>query len=535
MTDDKLYPIDPVVIVDNNKSFTDRVEEDLRQKAITHIKVCKDGSTLKSLGEIDNYSFILLNMSIPGIEGKGVVKILEEFPKIPIILIGNESRETVVKYMQQRALYYYENGKINHNELINKIYQGISLYESIKPIITRAKEMCKVFKLIKQEAQRNTNILLIGEVGVGKARVAKAIHTMSGRKGKFIRVNITGLDDDHFTVKLFGQLKNTTFGDEDDCIGLIEEAHGGTLFMHDIGDLSQKCQEKILRLLQEGSYYKVGSTKEIKSEVRFIFAVNKNIENDFRYRAKCFPIKIPPLRERKEDIPLLVDFFIKEALKEKDIKKPNSADAEFINKLSKRSFKGNINELYELIHTLVIGSNDEKLTAKMLDGENNKEFDLEDTVKTIIQNVEAKLSSLKMQTYKRLTVFFADLAGSTSGKTVFEEIMNAVTAAVVFRDSLAKINVEDTHPMKSRITLTYGEVEELEIDGVYDIGGHEVDKAARLKERALPGQILADYRLKENTELSFENSFIKTREINNGTWIEFEGLKGPVKIIEITT
>jgi class 3 adenylate cyclase len=89
--------------------------------------------------------------------------------------------------------------------------------------------------------------------------------------------------------------------------------------------------------------------------------------------------------------------------------------------------------------------------------------------------------------------------------------------------------------MKSRITLTYGEVEELEIDGVYDIGGHEVDKAARLKERALPGQILADYRLKENTELSFENSFIKTREINNGTWIEFEGLKGPVKIIEITT
>jgi DNA-binding NtrC family response regulator len=434
--------------------------------------------------------------------------------------------------------------------------------------------MCKVFKLIKQEAQRNTNILLIGEVGVGKARVAKAIHTMSGRKGKFIRVNITGLDDDHFTVKLFGQLKNTTFGDEDDCIGLIEEAHGGTLFMHDIGDLSQKCQEKILRLLQEGSYYKVGSTKEIKSEVRFIFAVNKNIENDFRYRAKCFPIKIPPLRERKEDIPLLVDFFIKEALKEKDIKKPNSADAEFINKLSKRSFKGNINELYELIHTLVIGSNDEKLTAKMLDGENNKEFDLEDTVKTIIQNVEAKLSSLKMQTYKRLTVFFADLAGSTSGKTqyghkkgmmrihyhnalaaetikrfdgkvikylgdgvlaVFEEIMNAVTAAIVFRDSLAKINVEDTPPMKSRITLTYGEVEELEIDGVYDIGGHEVDKAARLKERALPGQILADYRVKENAELSFENSFIKTREINNGTGIVFEGLKGPVKIIEITT
>jgi DNA-binding NtrC family response regulator len=584
------YPINPVLIVDNDESFIDRLEKDLRQKTITHIKVCKDGSTLKSTAEIGNYSFILLNISIPYIDGKNMaVKILEDFPKIPLILITTEEIvKNAVKYMQQGAFYYYLKKNIDHIKLIEQICQGIRLYESIKPIITRSKKMRHVFREIGKLATTDKPVLLKGEAGVEKDPVAEAIHKMSSRKGNFVRMNITGFDDTLFAQKLFGHIKGTIEGEKGDCNGLIEKARGGTLFMDEIGDLHIDSQAKLLRLIQDGTYYKPGSAKEIKADVRLIAFTKKNIEDeirkgnyldDFFWLMKAHTIFIPPLRERKEDIPLLVEFFIREALTGSDFKQPESADDEFIQGLLVRNFKRNISELRELIHKLVIGfSGCERLTPEMLESERNnekKEFNPEEEVKGVIQNTKEKLASSSVPKYKCLTVFLTDLVGSTSGKTeyghkigmirihyhntlasetikrfegkvikymgdgvlaVFEDIINAIKAAIVLRDSLAVIEDEIKLPLKTRVTLTHGQVEELDLDNVYDIGGQEVDKAARIQKEAAPGQILADYQVIRNAKLSLEaNPFIKIVEITDKEGRKLDGLDEPVRIVEITT
>lgn len=576
-------PIDPILIVDNEKDFIDKVEDSLRKKAITNIRVDMDGNTLKSLRTIEKFSFILLNISIiPGSNGQqNALRILEDFPRIPVILLSmsktyDDRMETALKYMDRGALYYYEKGELDYNELIEFICHGIRLYESIKPIITRDKKMRHVFREIGVIARKVKPVLLRGEAGVGKEYIAEAIHGMSGRNGNFVKIDITGFDDTLFTETLFGYVKGAFDDAKNERNGLIEEASEGTLFMDNIDDLHSDSQVKLLRLLRDGIYYKPGSNKEIKTDVRFIVAANKNIDDDFQYRSKCYSIKIPPLSERKEDIPLLVQFFIREALKENDLKKPVSADAEFIDILSKRDFKGNIEELRELIHNLVIRfSGCETLTPEMLEIGVNKGFNLEEEVQRVIQSAKEKLASLKMQTYKCLTVFFADLVGSTSGKTdyghkngmirihnhntlaaeaiirfngkvikylgdgvlgVFEVSINAIKAAIAFSDALTVIENDIKLPMKSRITLTHGQVEELNLENMYDIGGQEVDKAARLQKEASPGQILADYQVIKNAKLDLQlNPFIKIKEITNKSGRKLKGLDEPVRIVEITT
>jgi DNA-binding NtrC family response regulator len=381
MADDK-YPIDPVLIVDNEKAFIDLVEKNLRERkpeVITNIKICKDGSTLKSLGETDKYSFILFNMSIFEKDGKEMaIKILDSSPKIPVILISSdESRADAVNYMKQGALYYYIKGKIDQNKLIDQILQGIRLYESIKPIVTRSKKMRPIFRDIGRIAQTDITVLIRGETGVGKELVAEAIHTMSDRKGKYVKMNITSFDDTLFADALFGHVRGAFDGAKTDRNGLIEEARGGTVFLDEIGDLHIDSQARLLRLLQDGTYYKLGSDKEIKADTRVIAATNRNIEDDiqkgisredFFQRVKGYTIFIPPLRERKEDIPLLIDHFIEKTSQEHNLTKPIPGK-KLIEEIKSRNFKGNIKELAELIRKLVIQfPGFEELTPEMLEG-----------------------------------------------------------------------------------------------------------------------------------------------------------------------
>jgi len=383
MTDDSKYPIDPVLVVDNDKIFSDRIDTELRAKSITHITVCTDGSTLKSMKESDRYSFILLNASLPTIDGKALAsKILDDYPKIPVILIStDENLVDAVKFMKHGALYYYLKKNIDPSRLIEQIFQGIRLSESIKPIITRSKKMRPVFRDIGKVAQNDTAVLLRGETGVGKELVAEAIHKMSGRKGKFVKMDIASFDDTLFADTLFGHVKGAFDGAKTDRNGLIEEARGGTIFMDEIGDLKNDSQVRLLRLLQDGTYYKLGSDKEIQADTKVIAATNRNIEDDIRegksredffQRLKGFTISIPPLRERKEDIQPLVEHFIGMAVK---IYKLNKLvpGIEFIEELKKGDFKGNIRELGELIRKLFIQfPGFEELTPEMLEGLDEK-------------------------------------------------------------------------------------------------------------------------------------------------------------------
>ncbi|MCB0271366.1 MAG: sigma-54-dependent Fis family transcriptional regulator, partial [Calditrichaeota bacterium] len=162
-------------------------------------------------------------------------------------------------------------------------------------------------------------VLVTGETGSGKELIAKAIHELSGRDGEMVAVNVGGVDDTMLSDTLFGHIKGAFTGAETDRKGLIEQAEGGTLFLDEIGDLSPESQVKLLRLLQEGKYYPLGSDVPKKTDVRIVAATHQNLEamqenakfrRDLYFRLQAHHIHIPPLRERKDDLPLLVHHFL---------------------------------------------------------------------------------------------------------------------------------------------------------------------------------------------------------------------------------
>lgn len=231
--------------------------------------------------------------------------------------------------------------------------------DAFKDIIGNSPSIEKVKEMAQLVAKNDSTILLRGESGTGKELFAKAIQNLSNRRSKsFVTLNCAALPDTLIESELFGYEKGSFTGAfEGGKDGLFKEAHGGTLFLDEIGELSGAMQAKLLRVLQEKSIRKIGSTKEEKVDVRIIAATNKDLEkmiqdNSFRedlyYRLNVIPIHIPPLRERLEDIPLFVAFFINSFNKKLD-KKVEGAEGEFVNRLMKHSWPGNVRELKNVI------------------------------------------------------------------------------------------------------------------------------------------------------------------------------------------
>jgi DNA-binding NtrC family response regulator len=203
--------------------------------------------------------------------------------------------------------------------------------------------------------------MITGETGVGKEMMARAVHTLSGRRGELVPVNVAGLDDNIFTDTLFGHKKGAFTGADATREGLIVKAAGGTLFLDEIGDLSESSQIKLLRLMQEREFYPVGSDIVQKSDARIVLATNRDLpqlvaagkfRNDLYYRLRAHQVHIPPLRERSDDIPLLLDHFLSAAAKVFN-KSKLVPSPELVPMLSMYSFPGNIRELESMIFDAV--------------------------------------------------------------------------------------------------------------------------------------------------------------------------------------
>lgn len=230
---------------------------------------------------------------------------------------------------------------------------------AFKELIGNCMSMERVKKLCASVAKSNSTILLRGESGTGKELFAKAIQNLSDRKNKnFVTINCAALPDNLIESELFGYEKGSFTGaNATGKEGLFKEAHEGTLFLDEIGELSMVLQAKLLRVLQEGVIRKIGSTKEEKVDVRIIAATNRNLEEmikkeefreDLYYRLNVIPIYIPPLRDRLEDIPSLVTFFI-DKLNKRLNKKISGAELTFINALMEYNWPGNVRELQNVI------------------------------------------------------------------------------------------------------------------------------------------------------------------------------------------
>ena len=218
--------------------------------------------------------------------------------------------------------------------------------------------MLLIFKHAETIAETADPLLITGETGTGKELVSECVHKLSGRQGKMVSINVAGLDDYVFSDTLFGHVRGAFTGADKNRSGQIEQAAGGTLLLDEIGDLSHPSQVKLLRLLQQNEYTPIGYDGVKHSDTRVLAATNKNLwelreEGRFRedliYRLETFHLHLPPLRERPEDIPLLVAFFMKKASKELDKKIPE-LPIQVFSLLRTYSFRGNIRELRNMVY-----------------------------------------------------------------------------------------------------------------------------------------------------------------------------------------
>jgi PAS domain S-box-containing protein len=245
------------------------------------------------------------------------------------------------------------------------LQQEVAGTSNFGEIIGQSNAMSYVFFRIEQVAPQDTTVLLLGETGTGKGVVTRAIHSRSARKGRtMITINCTAMPANLIESELFGREKGAFTGANARQMGRFELADGGTIFLDEIGEMPLELQSKLLRVIQDGEFERLGSPRTIKVNVRIIAASNRNLEEEIKngrfrddlfYRLNVFPITIPPLRQRKEDIPLLVNHFVAKFNK-KTGKKINAVSRETLDALQEYHWPGNVRELESVIERAVITS-----------------------------------------------------------------------------------------------------------------------------------------------------------------------------------
>ena len=370
------YPAFGVLLVDDEPAFLRSLSIVLeRRGGINHIFQCQDSRKAMDIIARENIGLVLLDLTMPGISGEVLLQqIVQEYPEVGVIIIsGLNQLETAVSCIRLGAYDYFVK-TTEEDRLIEGIKRAILMQEmrtenqelrrrfltdtlecpeAFSPIITQDKGMRSVFQYLESVAPSNQPVMICGESGVGKELIAQAIHRLSNRSGELISVNVAGLDDNVFADTLFGHHRGAFTGADKARAGLIEQAVGGTLFLDEIGDLSQASQVKLLRLLQEGEYYPLGSDRPKRLRARVVVATHQDLaqkqkEGSFRkdlyYRLKTHEVDIPPLRQRSNDIPLLLEHFLQEAADELGKNKP-TIPKELPILLANYHFPGNVREL----------------------------------------------------------------------------------------------------------------------------------------------------------------------------------------------
>jgi DNA-binding NtrC family response regulator len=339
----------------------------------------------------DKFDIVLTDLMMPEMSGMEILKrIIVSYPdSITVMMTGYSTVQTAVEAMKLGAYDYIpkpftpeeliesvehalEKKKQDH-ELIYPRVEALEFRDGLHNLLGKSEKMQEVYQLIKKVAPTNAMVLIYGESGAGKELVAKAIHCDSERKDRcFIAADCSTLPSNILESELFGHVKGSFTGATNTRPGLFEVADGGTLFLDEISNTSLELQGKLLRVLEEKEFKPVGSSEIKRVDVRFIAATNRDlkamvIEGSFRedlyYRLNVFPITVPPLRERREDIPLLAYYFLDRLSKEanKEIK-GFSPDA--MNLLMQYHWPGNVRELKNVIERLVIMSDEELLGKK---------------------------------------------------------------------------------------------------------------------------------------------------------------------------
>jgi two-component system response regulator PilR (NtrC family) len=367
-----------ILVVDDEPSIREFLQIMLAREGY-EVSCAEDGREAITLFEKSPFDVVLADIRMPKTSGFEVLNRIKELsPGTKVIMItAYASFESAVESMKEGA-YDYIAKPFNVDEVkrtVSNALQSVRVPEDAVPrrrekgsldyfegIVSVSPEMHKIFDMIPKAASSKANVLITGESGTGKELVARAIHNHSPRReGPFVTMNCGGVPEQLLESELFGYTKGSFTGAVSDKIGLFQAAHGGTIFMDEIGDLPLPLQVKLLRIVQEKSFKPVGGTQEIRVDVRIISATNIDIEEmvingafreDLFYRLNVIQIRIPPLRERKMDIPLLASHFLKKYAQESG-KEIRTISSYALKVLLDYSFPGNVRELENIVERSV--------------------------------------------------------------------------------------------------------------------------------------------------------------------------------------
>lgn len=356
-----------ILIVDDELSMREFLKI-LLEKDGHSVEVAADASSALKVCADNDFDLVISDIRMPGMTGLEMLAELKiNKPDLPVIMItAFASPEDAVNAMKNGAFDYITKPfKVDEIKRIitsattrKEIEHEDSAGELFNDIIGHSPEMTKIFDLIRRIAPTPANVLIYGESGTGKELVAKAIHRLSGVAEKpFVPITCSAIPESLLESELFGHTKGSFTGAIANKDGLFQQADGGTAFLDEIGELTPIIQTKLLRFLQEREFIPVGSTKTTKVNVRIIAATNRNLEKeilagnfreDLYYRLAVVPIRVPPLRERRGDVPLLVEHFLEKYshLLGKDIQNISSYGLKV---LMEYDFPGNVRELENII------------------------------------------------------------------------------------------------------------------------------------------------------------------------------------------
>lgn len=369
-----------ILLVDDEEHILYASSLMLRADGFESVMTAGDPRQVMQILADEAVAVVVLDLCMPQMSGQELLKeIAYTYPELPVLVMtALDDLQTAVDCMKAGAFDYLVK-PVEKERLLSSVRRamersalleeisalkqrlldgGPADMEAFSPIVTRNAKMFSLFQYLEAVAGTGHPVLITGETGTGKELFARALHRISGRKGEFVAVNAAGLDDTVLSDTLFGHRRGAYTSAEGEREGLVTRAAGGTLFLDEIGDLEPRSQQKLLRLLQEGDYYPLGSDRTKKSDARIVAATNRNLKeltagggfrNDLYYRLASHHLHIPPLRERRDDLPLLLEHFIAEATTELG-RKPLSYSPELITLLASWHFPGNIRELQAMVH-----------------------------------------------------------------------------------------------------------------------------------------------------------------------------------------
>jgi two-component system response regulator PilR (NtrC family) len=368
-----------ILVVDDDRGMQD-VLDIMLSRAGYRVATADDGAAALDIIGKKKFDLVITDLKMPRVDGIDLLKgIKETAPGTAVILLtAFASGETALAAMREGAYDYVEKN-FNVEDLLAIVRDALEKREVDRKdnplplqqgdddryfgtMVGRSKEMQKVYALIRKVADTPANALILGESGTGKELVARAIHDNSARKGKpFVAINCGGIPEILLESELFGYMKGSFTGAFADHAGLFEVARGGTIFLDEIAELPVVLQVKLLRVVQEKAVRRIGGSEDIRVDVRIVSATNQHLQEkvkqgefreDLYFRLNVIPIHIPPLRKRREDIPLLAQYFIEKYAKEfgKEVKRISTYALEL---LMRYPFPGNIRELENIIERSV--------------------------------------------------------------------------------------------------------------------------------------------------------------------------------------